>query len=69
MDILKFEAQDEIEIYADGSGFICFSAFSEIEDEHKTVRLTIGQFRKVLKYSEMLITQAEYKKENEKAAK
>ena len=52
--MLKFESQDEIEVYAGDTGFICFKAESWMEKEPRIVALTIGQFRKVIKNADDL---------------
>jgi hypothetical protein len=57
--MLKFESQDEIEVYAGDTGFICFKAESWMEKEPRIVALTIGQFRKVIKNADQLILDAE----------
>ena len=57
--MLKFESQDEVQVYAGHTGFICFKSIDWEGEEH-IVKLTIGQFRKVIKNSEELILDAEY---------
>jgi hypothetical protein len=62
-NMLKFESQDEIEVYAGLTGFICFKASGDvIGSEESVVMLSIGQFRKVIKNAEKLITLAEENK-------
>ena len=64
--MLSFESQDEIEVYAGETGFICFKSTNDLGDE-QLVKLTIGQFRKVIKFSNDLILEAEeYKLQHEK---
>jgi hypothetical protein len=60
--MLKFESQDEIQVYAGQTGFICFKARSDIFEEPRIVMLTIGQFRKVIKNADELIANAELNK-------
>jgi 6-phosphogluconate dehydrogenase (decarboxylating) len=70
-DMLKFESQDETQVYAGKTGFICFKASGNVIGfEEGIVMLTIGQFRKVIKNAEELIAEAEenkrlYEAENE----
>ena len=66
--MLSFESQDEIEVYAGQTGFICFKAVDSFNEEH-IVKLTIGQFRSVIKNSENLIAEAEANKAIWKAEK
>lgn len=68
--MLKFEPQDEIEVYAGDTGFICFKAESWMDKEPRIVALTIGQFRKVIKNADELISDAEQaKKQHEELEK
>ena len=60
--MLKFESQDEIEVYAGDTGFICFKAENWTDVEPRIVALTIGQFRKVIKNADELIINAETNK-------
>jgi hypothetical protein len=66
--MLNFESQDEIEVYAGQTGFICFKATDFLGEEH-IVKLTIGQFRKVIKNSDVLISEAEENKLDWEASK
>ena len=68
--MLKFEPQDEIEVYAGDTGFICFKAENWMDENPRIVALTIGQFRKVIKNADELIADAEEaKKQHEEEAK
>jgi hypothetical protein len=60
--MLKFEPQDEVEVYAGSTGFICFKAKNWMDEEPRVVSLTIGQFRKVIKNADELIADAEESK-------
>lgn len=60
--MLKFDPQDEIEVYVGNTGFICFKAENALDNEPRIVCLTIGQFRKVIKNSSKLISDAELAK-------
>lgn len=60
--MLKFESQDEVEVYVGNTGFICFKAENAFDNEPRIVMLTIGQFRKVIKNSSALIADAELAK-------
>lgn len=57
--MLKFESQDEIEVYSNDTGFICFQAENSMDVQPRIVALTIGQFRKVIKNADQLILDAE----------
>jgi hypothetical protein len=62
--MLEFLPQDGIEIYASDMGFICFKSTGDLvfdQDEH-IIKLTIGQFRAVIKNADALIAQAEQNK-------
>jgi hypothetical protein len=61
--MLKFPAQDRIEVYVSLTGNICISSISDNPDVgEKIVALTIGQFRTILKNSDELIKEADSKK-------
>ncbi len=57
--MLKFESQDEVTIYSNDAGFICFQAENFMDENPRIVALTIGQFRKVIKNADQLILDAE----------
>jgi hypothetical protein len=63
--MLQFLAQDGIEVYAGSTGLICFKSLGDITgDGEKTVCLTIGQFRSVIKAADKLIENANEEKRN-----
>jgi len=63
--MLEFPAHDGIEVYADETGFICFKSAGDLQkSEPQIVRLTIGQFRAVVKNAQILINDAESNKFN-----
>lgn len=58
--MLKFPAQDEIEVYVSGTGAICVSAKSEDPDiGNRVIALTIGQFRTIVSNANDLIKEAD----------
>ena len=58
--MLKFPATSGIEVYISESGLICFQDTGELEySESKSVCLTMGQFRSVIKNAEELLKKAE----------
>jgi len=61
--MLKFPAQDEIEVFVSLTGNICIAAKSQNPDvEEKIIALTIGQFRTILKNANDLIEEADFKR-------
>jgi|APCry1669189844_1035258.scaffolds.fasta_scaffold84966_2 hypothetical protein len=61
--MLKFPAQDRIEVYVSLTGHICISSQSENPDiPERVISLTIGQFRTILKNADELIKEADSKK-------
>jgi len=61
--MLKFPAQDRIEVYVSLTGNICISSISDNPDiGERVISLTIGQFRTILKNSEELIKEADLKR-------
>jgi hypothetical protein len=61
--MLKFPAQDRIEVYVSLTGHICISSQSENPDiSERVISLTIGQFRTILKNADELIKEADLKK-------
>lgn len=65
--MLKFPAQDAIQIYVSEAGFIVFKSDSNLFSEENIVCLTIGQFRSAIKHADELIALAEENKANWKA--
>jgi hypothetical protein len=61
--MLEFDAQDSVRVYAGPTGMICFESGGDVVGyDESAVLLTIGQFRKIIKYSDELISQAEENK-------
>lgn len=57
--MLAFPTQPGVEVYASDAGLICFKSEDFALGKDVVVCLTIGQFRKVIKNAEQLISQAE----------
>ena len=58
--MIKFERQNEINVYASDSGFIVFKEISEYEED--LVCLTIERFKLVVQDASKLIAEAEFNK-------
>ena len=58
--MLEFKPQDGIEVYVNSIGCICFTSKGNLQGtESQTVKLTISQFRSVVKNSSNLIALAD----------
>lgn len=68
--MLEFESQDGVKVYAGQTGMICFKSTGDLAyAEEQTVLLTIGQFRKVIKFADELIAHAEQNKKDYEESK
>lgn len=58
--MLKFPAQDHIEVYVSDSGSICIAAESNDPDiGNRVIALTIGQFRTIVSNADEIIKKAD----------